>query len=249
MYNVSQQLGACMDPATSPLQTTLPTQRHWLLCRRMQRWQQLQHMGDTQGMLCHKPSLPQPSSCLSMMSTRHIDCACDLTTTAACPTYGGITWTCQCPKALRECLLTWIFREQTMIKYDSLTSNTCPTHYPQCDPAHWEPHDSENTHRNKSFQSVVTATQSIKKQALFTTSLLFFLCLVLLLSLAPTTLLMQKPWRYIWVFMKTIYILYLKFYSVVFSHYSGGISSWKQEQQECYRMSKYEKYKSLFLKT
>lgn len=77
MYNVSQQLGACMGRATSRLQTTLPAQRHWLLSRRMQRWQQLQHMGDTQGMLCHKPSLQQPSSCLSMMCTRHIDCACD----------------------------------------------------------------------------------------------------------------------------------------------------------------------------
>lgn len=71
--SVCQPLAACMAPATSPLQTMLPTLQLWPPCRRTQRLQlQLQRMEDTPPTPCHKPSRPH-SSCLSTTSTRHTD--------------------------------------------------------------------------------------------------------------------------------------------------------------------------------
>lgn len=119
-YSVSQQLVACMEVDTSPSQTTLPTQRLWPLCRRMQRWR-LQHMGDTQAMLFHRPFPPQPSSCPSTTSTRHINVRMgprDWTTTTVCP----ITWTREHPNARKECRLKQILRKQT-VKQWNLTSH------------------------------------------------------------------------------------------------------------------------------
>ncbi len=129
-FSVSQQPVACMELDTSPSQTTLPTQQLWPLCRRMQQW--LQHMADTQATRCRRPSPPQPSSCPSTMSTRHIDSEGQTTwnndkvtlpvterppqhrnSVQSVPSYRNVTWTCEHPKAQKECCLKQIFRKKT----------------------------------------------------------------------------------------------------------------------------------------
>lgn len=136
-FSVSQQLVAFMELDMSPSQTTLPTQRLWPLCRRMQPW--LQHMADTQATRCHRPSLPRPSSCPSTMSTRHIDSEGQTTwnnnkvtlpvterppqhrnSVQSVPSYRNVTWTREHPKARKECRLKQIFRRKT----DSETTTT-----------------------------------------------------------------------------------------------------------------------------
>ena len=62
---------ACTEPDTSPSQTTLLTRQLWPLCRRT-RWRP-QRTEDTPATQCLRPSQPQPSSCPSTMSTRHIE--------------------------------------------------------------------------------------------------------------------------------------------------------------------------------
>lgn len=86
--SVSLQPAACMELAMSQLLTTLPTPRLSRLCRRTRQWQ-LQRMAATQAMPCLKPFLQQPSSCLSTMSIRHIDCARVHSSSAVCPVMWG----------------------------------------------------------------------------------------------------------------------------------------------------------------
>lgn len=82
-YSASQQPAACMEPGTSPSQTTRPIRRLWRLCRKTRPWR-LRRTEATPATLCHRPSPPQPSSCPSTMSTRHTDWEAETPATSSC---------------------------------------------------------------------------------------------------------------------------------------------------------------------
>lgn len=108
MCSVSLQLGACMELAMFPLLTMLPTPRLWRLCRRTRQWR-LQRTAATQATPCLKPFLQRPSSCLSMTSIRHIDCARIYSSIVVCAILEG----CH----LNLCFFMQIIGKQTM-KHD-----------------------------------------------------------------------------------------------------------------------------------